>query len=89
MSAGIQATIGVDFGTSSVRSVVVDTATGVELGEGEFAYRQGVDGVVTVPGEPHLARQSARDYLDGLTVSIFRFVVHWPRPRLKVSTDTT
>ena len=70
MRAVRQATIGVDFGTSSVRSVVVDTATGAELGEGEYTYRKGVDGVVTVPGEPHLARQSAQDYVDGLNESI-------------------
>src|SRR5262247_679243 len=66
------AAIGVDFGTASVRAVVVDTLTGEELGDGEYAYRHGTDGVVTVPGNPHLARQSARDYVDGLRVSIRR-----------------
>lgn len=70
MRAVGQATIGVDFGTSSVRAVVVDTVTGHELGEGEFAYRHGYEGVITVAGEPHLARQSAHDYLDGLRASI-------------------
>jgi L-ribulokinase len=72
MKAANQATIGVDYGTASVRAVVVDTGTGEELGEGEFDYQHGTDGVVTVPGASHLARQSAQDYLDGLRLSVER-----------------
>lgn len=72
MSAAERAVIGVDFGTGSVRAVVVDTKTGDELGEGEYAYRVGENGVVTDPGNRHLARQSAQDYVDGLRVSIRR-----------------
>lgn len=73
MSAEIQdrpAIIGIDYGTASVRAVVVDTATGAELGEGEYAYQRGTDGVITDPGDPHLARQSPQDYLDGLRASV-------------------
>jgi L-ribulokinase len=66
------AIIGLDYGTASVRAVVVDTATGAELGEGEFAYEHGTDGVVTDPSDGHLARQSPLDYVKGLRVSIQR-----------------
>lgn len=69
------ALIGVDYGTASVRAVVVDAGTGRELGEGEYAYRHGTDGVVAVPGDPHLARQSAQDYVDGLRISVEQALV--------------
>jgi len=67
---GRAATLGIDYGTASVRAVVVDCATGTELGEGEFAYEHGSDGVVVDSFDPHLARQSASDYIDGLRVSV-------------------
>ncbi|MDP9463836.1 MAG: ribulokinase [Actinomycetota bacterium] len=72
MEAANQVIIGVDYGTASVRAVVVDTGNGRELGEGEYTYPHGTDGVITVPGQAHLARQSAEDYVDGLSVSIQR-----------------
>ncbi len=64
------AIIGVDYGTASVRAVVVDTTTGAELGEGEYSYEHGTDGVITDAGDALLARQSPRDYVKGLEVSI-------------------
>lgn len=64
------AIIGIDYGTASVRAVVVDAATGSELGEGEYSYRHGTDGVITDPGNAHLARQSPRDYVEGLRESV-------------------
>ena len=71
MSAN-QATIGIDFGTASVRAVVVDTGTGRELGEGEYLYRHGTEGVITDRADTHLARQSAHDYVEGLRRSVQR-----------------
>jgi L-ribulokinase len=64
------AIIGVDYGTASVRAVVVDATTGAELGEGLYAYEHGIDGVVTDTGDALLARQSPRDYVTGLRESI-------------------
>jgi L-ribulokinase len=72
MGATDPATIGIDYGTASVRAVVVDTVSGDELGEGEYVYRHGTDGAVTVPGNRHLARQSPQDYVDGLRLSVQR-----------------
>jgi L-ribulokinase len=69
------AIIGIDFGTASVRAVVVDTGTGAELGEGEYLYSHGVDGVIVDPSNAHLARQSPQDYIDGLRFSTQRALV--------------
>ena len=57
--------IGLDFGTNSVRAVVVDSADGRELGSAVFSYADGDMGVVTDPKDPHVARQHPVDYLQG------------------------
>lgn len=63
-------TIGIDFGTSSVRAVVVDCADGRAVGASVFDYPSGADGVLLDPREPHLARQNPADYLEGLKASV-------------------
>lgn len=63
-------TIGVDFGTSSVRALVVDCADGGELGSAVFDYPSGEHGVLVDPRDPHLARQSPADYVLGLERSV-------------------
>jgi L-ribulokinase len=63
-------TIGVDFGTSSVRAVVVDCADGRVLGTDVFDYPSGQRGVLVDPRDPHLARQHPGDYLAGLEASV-------------------
>jgi L-ribulokinase len=63
-------TIGVDFGTNSVRAVVVDVADGRAVGASVFDYPSGDRGVLTDPRDPHLARQHPGDYLDGLRESV-------------------
>jgi L-ribulokinase len=63
-------TIGVDFGTNSVRAVVVDCADGRTVGTSVFPYPSGEAGVLLHPKEPHLARQHPSDYLDGLRASV-------------------
>ncbi len=59
-------TIGVDFGTNSVRAVVVDCADGRTAGTDVFEYPSGERGVLTDRRDPHLARQRPGDYLTGL-----------------------
>jgi L-ribulokinase len=59
-------TLGLDYGTSSVRAVVVDCADGSVSGTGVFEYPSGERGVIVDPREPHLARQNPADYLEGL-----------------------
>jgi len=63
-------TIGLDYGTNSVRAVVVRCADGCALGTAVFAYPSGDDGVLLDPRDPHLARQNPADYLDGLGTSV-------------------
>jgi L-ribulokinase len=63
-------TVGIDFGTNSVRAVVVDTADGRVVGTRVFDYPSGEQGVLLDPKQPHLARQNPADYVAGLRVSV-------------------
>jgi L-ribulokinase len=63
-------TIGIDYGTNSVRAVVVDVADGRVLGTSVFDYPSGDHGVLLHPKDPHLARQNPADYLAGLRASV-------------------
>jgi L-ribulokinase len=63
-------TIGIDYGTNSVRAVVVDTADGRVVGTRVFDYPSGDQGVLLDAKQPHLARQNPADYIDGLRVSL-------------------
>ncbi len=67
---GAAFTIGVDYGTNSVRAVVVDCADGRALGTAVCDYPSGTEGVLLDPRDPHLARQNPADYLVGLTTSV-------------------
>ena len=62
--------IGVDYGTNSVRAVVVDTADGRVVGTKVFDYPSGEQGVLLDPKQPHLARQNPADYVEGLRVAV-------------------
>ena len=59
-------TIGLDYGTNSVRAVVVDLRNGRTIGTHVFDYPSGVAGVLLHPKDPHLARQNPADYVSGL-----------------------
>ena len=63
-------TIGIDYGTNSVRAVVVDTADGRVVGTSVFNYPSGDAGVLLHPKDPHLARQNPADYIAGLRASV-------------------
>ncbi len=57
--------IGVDFGTDSVRSVVVNAHTGEELSEGVHEYTRWKEGAYCNPAVSQF-RQHPLDYLEGL-----------------------
>lgn len=61
---------GVDFGTNSCRALIVDTATGAEIGTAVYAYPSGKDGILLDPKDPNLARQNPADYLNGFFVAM-------------------
>ena len=58
-------TLGLDFGTNSVRSLLVDVRTGKEVATSVTNFAHGNAGVVLDAKDPHLARQHPQDYLDG------------------------
>jgi len=62
--------IGLDFGTNSVRAIVVGVADGRTLGMSVFNYPTGDMGVVTDPRDPHVARQHPADYLAGIEATV-------------------
>lgn len=62
-------TIGVDYGTDSVRALIVDTGTGREMGTHVFEYPRWKAGLYCDPGINRF-RQHPLDYLEGLEVSI-------------------
>ena len=63
-------TIGVDYGTNSVRALVVNCASGEELGSCVVGYPSGKEGVLLDPKDHHLARQHPGDYLSSLKKSV-------------------
>jgi L-ribulokinase len=65
-------TIGLDYGTNSVRAVVVDCADGRVIGTHVFDYPSGDQGVLLNPKDPHLARQNPADYIAGLKAAVPR-----------------
>lgn len=62
--------IGLDYGTNSCRSLLVDLDTGEELGSVVFPYPSGELGILTDPSDPNVARQNPQDYLDGMLAII-------------------
>jgi L-ribulokinase len=62
-------TIGLDYGTNSVRALVVDTANGREVGTAVWNYEHGMAGVI-LSRDPNLARQHPADYVRGAEITI-------------------
>lgn len=63
-------TIGIDYGTNSVRALVVRCRDGREFGSSVYNYPSGTQGVLLDPKDFHLARQHPGDYLIGLEKSV-------------------
>jgi L-ribulokinase len=61
--------IGLDYGTNSVRALVVNTAHGREVGSAVWGYEHGTQGVI-LGRDPNLARQHPADYVKGAEVTI-------------------
>ena len=62
--------IGLDFGTNSVRALIVHCADGREIASAVCAYPSGEQGILLDAGDHHLARQHPGDYLFGMESSI-------------------
>jgi L-ribulokinase len=64
----------VDYGTNSVRALVVDVADGSEIGTYVYNYPSGEAGILLDSRDPNLARQNPADYIEGFYVSVKRAV---------------
>ena len=62
--------IGLDYGTNSVRALIVDVATGEEIATSVWDYAHGEAGIVLDPRDPQLARQHPKDYADGAEICV-------------------
>lgn len=61
--------IGVDYGTDSVRSVIVDASSGKEIASSVYAYPRWRDGLFCNPSANQF-RQHPLDYVEGLEATI-------------------
>ena len=62
-------TIGLDYGTNSVRALIVNVANGAEIAAAVWGYEHGTAGVI-LGRDPNLARQHPADYLKGAAITI-------------------
>jgi L-ribulokinase len=88
--------VGVDYGTNSVRTLIVDTADGREVATSVFPYPSGEAGILLDPKDPNLARQNPADYIEGFFQSVSEAVTAARRDRefavenvVGVGVDTT
>jgi L-ribulokinase len=85
-------TIGVDYGTDSVRTVIVDTKNGTEIASSVFDYPRWKQGKYCVPGKNQF-RQHPLDYIEGLECSIRQALAKAPASTadkiVGIAVDTT
>jgi L-ribulokinase len=62
-------TIGLDYGTNSVRALIVNVANGAEIAAAVWTYAHGTQGVI-LSRDPNLARQHPADYVNGAEITI-------------------
>ncbi len=63
-------TLGLDFGTNSVRALIVNVRNGYELADCVVGYAHGREGVLLDPRDDNLARQHPRDWLAGMEKAV-------------------
>jgi len=69
-----QYTIGLDYGTNSVRALIVNVANGDEIASAVWNYAHGTAGVI-LSRDPNLARQHPADYIRGAEITITEALV--------------
>lgn len=62
--------LGLDFGTNSVRALIVDVADGSEVATAVAPYPSGDQGILTDPHDPDVARQHPGDYLAAMQACV-------------------
>ncbi len=60
--------LGLDFGTNSVRALLVDAGNGQELSTAIYDYQSGQEGIILDRSNPNLARQDPAEYAQGISI---------------------
>ena len=85
-------TLGVDYGTDSVRTVLVDTANGTEISSSVFYYPRWKKGKYCNPAKNQF-RQHPLDYIEGLEATVKAVIAKAPagvaENIVAISVDTT
>ena len=87
--------IGVDYGTNSVRALVVDVADGPKSPRTSTTIPAARPASCSTPKDPNLARQNPADYIEGFYVSVRRAVAPRASPGFRpesvvgIGVDTT
>jgi len=84
--------LGLDYGTSSVRALLVDLDTGAEAAQSTAVYPHGDDGVILDGHDPHFARQHPGDYtttLRAVVPEVLRAAGAAPGEVVGIGVDTT
>lgn len=63
-------TIGLDYGSNSVRALIVRVSDGREMASATAVYQHGEAGIILDRENPDLARQHPSDYLQGLETTV-------------------
>jgi L-ribulokinase len=90
-----QYALGLDFGTNSVRALIVDISNGEEVSTYVHDYTRGKDGIIEKPGDPNFARQNPVEYIEGLEASVKGAIQAAPNPEgvteniIGIGVDTT
>jgi L-ribulokinase len=61
--------IGLDYGTNSVRTLIVNVANGREVASAVWNYEHGHEGII-LSRDPNLARQNPADYVTGAEITL-------------------
>lgn len=62
--------LGLDFGTSSARALIVEIETGREAGSAAAPFRRGEEGIITDDRDPLVARQHPADWEEALQAAV-------------------
>jgi len=74
--------LGLDYGTNSVRALLVNTNNGREIATYVHNYKRGVDGIILDRKNPNLARQDPQDYVESMEICI-KQVINQTKKKIK------
>jgi L-ribulokinase len=80
-------TLGLDYGTNSVRCLIVDTDSGDEIGTAVHDYESGHQGVIRDKVDHNFARQNPADYINGIEPVVRRTIRSARKAKKKFDAD--